>query len=87
MNVFKGWTKPIVIGRHAFGDQVNFLMSFPTYSILKYRATDFVVPGPGKLDMVFTSPKGEKKVYPVFDFPGGGVAMGMYNTDEVIYTQ
>jgi len=65
-----GWTKPIVIGRHAFGDQ--------------YRATDVVLPGPGKLEMVYTTPKGEKKVYPVYDFPGGGVAMAMYNTDESI---
>jgi len=65
-----GWTQPIVIGRHAFGDQ--------------YRATDFVVPGPGKLEMHFTPKTGEKKVYQVFDFPGPGVAMGMYNTDESI---
>jgi isocitrate dehydrogenase len=66
-----GWTKPIVIGRHAFGDQ--------------YRATDFVVPGPGTFEIVYT-PKngGEKKVYKVFDFPGGGVGLGMYNTDESI---
>jgi len=65
-----GWTQPIVIGRHAFGDQ--------------YRATDFVVEGSGKLEMVFTPSKGEKKVFPVFDFKDGGVAMGMYNTDESI---
>jgi isocitrate dehydrogenase len=67
-----GWTKPIVIGRHAYGDQ--------------YRATDFVVPGPGTFEIVYT-PKngGEKKVYKVFDFPeGGGVGLGMYNTDESI---
>jgi len=67
-----GWTKPIVIGRHAFGDQ--------------YRATDFVVGGPGTFEMIYT-PKngGEKKVFKVFDFPeGGGVALGMYNTDESI---
>jgi len=67
-----GWTRPIVIGRHAFGDQ--------------YRATDFVVPGPGTFEIIYT-PKngGEKKVYKVFDFPeGGGVGMGMYNTDESI---
>jgi isocitrate dehydrogenase len=67
-----GWTKPIVIGRHAFGDQ--------------YRATDFVVPGAGTFEIVFT-PKngGEKKTYKVFDFPeAGGVALGMYNTDESI---
>ena len=66
-----GWTQPIVIGRHAFGDQ--------------YRATDFVVPGPGKLTMTFTPAGGGKAVtYEVFDFPGGGVAMGMYNLDESI---
>jgi len=67
-----GWTRPIVIGRHAFGDQ--------------YRATDFVVPGPGTFEIIYT-PKngGEKTVYKVFDFPeGGGVGMGMYNTDESI---
>jgi len=66
-----GWTEPIVIGRHAFGDQ--------------YRATDFVVPGPGKLTMTFTPADGGKPVnYEVFDFPGPGVAMGMYNLDESI---
>jgi len=66
-----GWTKPIVIGRHAFGDQ--------------YRATDFVVPGPGTFEIIYT-PKngGEKKVMKVFDYPGGGVGLGMYNTDESI---
>ncbi len=66
-----GWTAPIVIGRHAFGDQ--------------YRATDFVVPGPGKLTMTFTPAGGGKPVqYEVFDFPGGGVALSMYNLDESI---
>ncbi|MDO9459225.1 MAG: NADP-dependent isocitrate dehydrogenase, partial [Alphaproteobacteria bacterium] len=66
-----GWTQPIVIGRHAFGDQ--------------YRATDFVVPGKGKLTMTFTPADGGKPMqYEVFDFPGGGVAMGMYNLDESI---
>ena len=66
-----GWTAPIVIGRHAFGDQ--------------YRATDFVVPGAGKLTMTFT-PKGGGKplTYDVFDFESGGVALGMYNLDESI---
>jgi isocitrate dehydrogenase len=65
------WTKPIVIGRHAFGDQ--------------YRATDFVVPGPGKLTLSWTPPNGgEPIVREVFDFPGGGVAMSMYNLDESI---
>jgi isocitrate dehydrogenase len=66
-----GWTQPIVIGRHAFGDQ--------------YRATDFVVPGPGKLTMTFQPAGGGAPItHEVFDFPGGGVAMGMYNLDESI---
>ena len=66
-----GWTAPIVIGRHAFGDQ--------------YRATDFVVPGAGKLTMTFTPKGGGKPMqYDVFDFPGGGVALSMYNLDESI---
>lgn len=65
-----GWTQPIVVGRHAFGDQ--------------YRATDFVVPGKGKLTMKWEGEGGEKIEHEVFDFPGGGVAMGMYNLDESI---
>ncbi|MEQ8397654.1 NADP-dependent isocitrate dehydrogenase [Thalassobaculum sp.] len=66
-----GWTQPIVIGRHAFGDQ--------------YRATDFVVPGKGKLTLTFQPEGGgEPMTYNVFDFPGGGVAMAMYNLDESI---
>ena len=66
-----GWTKPIVIGRHAFGDQ--------------YRATDMVVKGPGKLTMTFTPADGSEPVtHEIFDFPGGGVAMGMYNLDASI---
>ena len=66
-----GWTKPIIIGRHAFGDQ--------------YRAEDWVVPGPGKFTMTFTPEDGgEAKEIDVFDFPGGGVLMGMYNLDESI---
>ncbi len=66
-----GWTKPIIIGRHAFGDQ--------------YRAEDFVVPGPGKFRISFEpSDGGEPKEIDVFDFPGGGVAMGMYNLDSSI---
>ncbi len=66
-----GWTNPIVIGRHAFGDQ--------------YRATDFRVPGPGKLTMTFTPKDGGAPVnYDVFDFPSAGVALGMYNLDESI---
>jgi len=66
-----GWTQPIVIGRHAFGDQ--------------YRATDFVIKTPGKLTMTFTPRDGSAPTtHEVFDFPGGGVAMGMYNLDESI---
>jgi isocitrate dehydrogenase len=66
-----GWTKPIIIGRHAFGDQ--------------YRAEDFVVPGAGKLTMTFQPADGGEPIErDVFDFPGGGVAVGMYNLDESI---
>jgi isocitrate dehydrogenase len=66
-----GWTAPIVIGRHAYGDQ--------------YRATDFKVPGPGKVTMTFTPEDGGKPIsYELFDFPESGVAMGMYNLDESI---
>ena len=65
-----GWTKPIVIGRHAFGDQ--------------YRATDFVVPGKGKLTISFVGSDGKKIEHEVFDFPGGGVALAMYNLDDSI---
>jgi isocitrate dehydrogenase len=65
-----GWTDPIVIGRHAFGDQ--------------YKATDFLVPGPGKLRMVWDGENGEKIEKEVFDFPSAGVAMGMYNLDQSI---
>lgn len=66
-----GWVKPIVIGRHAFGDQ--------------YRATDFVSPGPGKLQMIYTPSDGSKPtILEVYDFKGKGVAMAMYNTDESI---
>ena len=66
-----GWTKPIVIGRHAFGDQ--------------YRATDFVVPGKGKLTVRFEPEDGGAPIeHEVFDFPGGGVAMAMYNLDDSI---
>ena len=65
------WTKPIVIGRHAFGDQ--------------YRATDFKVPGAGKLTMSFVPEDGSAPTeYTVFDFKSSGVAMGMYNLDESI---
>ena len=66
-----GWTKPIVIGRHAFGDQ--------------YRATDMVVPGAGTLTMTFKPADGSEPItHEVFDFPAGGVAMSMYNLDESI---
>jgi isocitrate dehydrogenase len=66
-----GWTKPIVIGRHAFGDQ--------------YRATDMVVKEPGRLTLNFTpAGGGEPLELEVFDFPGGGVAMAMYNLDDSI---
>lgn len=67
----QGWTKPIIIGRHAFGDQ--------------YRATDTVISGRGKLTMTFTGENGEVKTWEVYDFKGDGVAMAMYNTDESIY--
>lgn len=66
-----GWQKPIVIGRHAYGDQ--------------YKSTDMVVDGPGKLELVFTPKEGgEPEVKKVFDYPGAGVGMAMYNTDESI---
>ncbi|GLB39968.1 putative isocitrate and isopropylmalate dehydrogenases family protein [Lyophyllum shimeji] len=66
-----GWVKPIVIGRHAFGDQ--------------YRSTDFVAPGPGKLQLVYTPKDGSPPTtLDVYDFKGKGVAMSMYNTDESI---
>src|SRR3954454_20040236 len=66
-----GWTKPIVIGRHAHGDQ--------------YKATDFVVPGPGTVTMTYTPDDGSKPLeLEVAKFPGGGVAMGMYNFDDSI---
>jgi isocitrate dehydrogenase len=65
-----GWTKPIVIGRHAFGDQ--------------YRATDFVVPGKGKLKIIFEGADGKKIEHNVYDFPGAGVALAMYNNDDSI---
>ena len=65
-----GWTHPIVVGRHAFGDQ--------------YRATDFKVPGPGKLTMKFVGADGQEIEHEVFDFPSAGIAMGMYNLDDSI---
>src|ERR1700756_165591 len=66
-----GWTKPIVIGRHAFGDQ--------------YRATDLVIPGEGTLTMTYTPKDGSEPVeLDVYDFPAGGIAMSMYNLDDSI---
>ena len=65
-----GWTQPIIIGRHAFGDQ--------------YRATDFLVPGEGKLTLTFEGKDGTKIEREVFQFPGSGVAMAMYNLDASI---
>lgn len=67
----QGWTKPICIGRHAFGDQ--------------YKATNIVTKGPGKLTMTFTPDNGEEQSFEVYNFKGDGVAMTMYNTDESIF--
>ncbi len=64
-----GWTQPIIIGRHAYGDQ--------------YRATDFKVPGKGKLTLSFVGEDGTKIEREVFQFPGAGVAMAMYNLEEL----
>ena len=65
-----GWTKPIVVGRHAYGDQ--------------YRATDFKFPGKGKLIMKFVGEDGKEIEHEVFDAPSSGIAMGMYNLDQSI---
>jgi isocitrate dehydrogenase len=65
-----GWTQPICIGRHAFGDQ--------------YRATDFVTKGKGKLTLTYTPENGEPQTHEVYNFKGDGVALAMYNTDESI---
>jgi isocitrate dehydrogenase len=65
-----GWTQPIIIGRHAFGDQ--------------YRATDFLFPGPGKLTITFVGEDGEKIEREVFNAPSSGIAMAMYNLDDSI---
>ncbi|NCB83227.1 MAG: NADP-dependent isocitrate dehydrogenase [Bacteroidia bacterium] len=67
----QGWTQPIIIGRHAFGDQ--------------YRATDKVIKGKGTLKLSFTNEDGETQEWEVYNFNGDGVAMAMYNTDESIY--
>ena len=64
------WTKPVIVGRHAFGDQ--------------YKATDFRFPGKGKITMKFVGEDGTVEEYDVFDAPAAGVAMGMYNLDESI---
>ena len=65
-----GWTKPVIVGRHAFGDQ--------------YRATDFKFPGKGKLFMKFVGEDGQEIEHEVFESPGSGIAMGMYNLDKSI---
>lgn len=68
--IVPGWTKPIVIGRHAHGDQ--------------YKASDLIIPSPGTVEMVYTNNKGEKQTILVFNFKSPGVALAMYNTDESI---
>ncbi len=65
-----GWTQPIIVGRHAFGDQ--------------YKATDFLVPGKGRLSIKFEGEDGQVIEHEIFQYPGAGVAMGMYNLDESI---
>lgn len=71
LRIFLGWVKPIIIGRHAHGDQ--------------YKATDFVVPSAGTLEMVFKPSDGSAPVkYTVNEYKGPGVALGMYNTEESI---
>jgi isocitrate dehydrogenase len=65
-----GWTQPIIVGRHAFGDQ--------------YRATDFTFPGKGKLTIKFVGEDGTEIEHEVFDAPSSGVAMAMYNLDDSI---
>lgn len=68
--VVPGWKKPIVVGRHAYGDQ--------------YRATDVRIPGPGKVELVFTGQDGQKQSWEVNQFTSAGVAMAMYNTEDSI---
>lgn len=69
--IVPGWTKPIVVGRHAFGDQ--------------YKATDFIAPGPGEFSMTFKpADGGETQSWKVYDYEGAGVGMAMYNTEESI---
>ncbi|MEM1105297.1 MAG: NADP-dependent isocitrate dehydrogenase [Pseudomonadota bacterium] len=65
-----GWTRPVVVGRHAFGDQ--------------YKATDFLVPGKGKLTIKWEGENGDTIEEEIFDFPDSGIAMGMYNLDQSI---
>src|SRR6202049_3231938 len=65
-----GWTKPIIIGRHAYGDQ--------------YRATDIKVPAKAKMMLSYVTPDGKKVEHEVFEFPGAGIAMAMYNLDDSI---
>ncbi|MBT9471748.1 MAG: NADP-dependent isocitrate dehydrogenase, partial [Phenylobacterium sp.] len=65
-----GWTQPIIVGRHAFGDQ--------------YKATDFLVPGKGRLTIKWEGENGDTIEHEVFEFPGAGIAMGMYNLDDSI---
>ena len=66
-----GWTKPIIVGRHAFGDQ--------------YRATDMMVPGPGKMELVYTPDDGSaEKRAQIFHFNEKGMTLAMYNTEQVI---
>lgn len=86
-----GWTQPITIGRHAFGDQVDTKTRSapaPTRDSnrplhFQYRATDFVVDQPGKFKLVFCPADGsERREWEVYDFSAGGCGMGMYNTDE-----
>ncbi|MDP1600297.1 NADP-dependent isocitrate dehydrogenase [Phenylobacterium sp.] len=65
-----GWTQPIIVGRHAFGDQ--------------YKATDFLIPGKGRLTIKWEGENGDTIEHEVFEFPGAGIAMGMYNLDDSI---
>ena len=70
-NLVPTWTDPVIIGRHAFGDQ--------------YRATDFKVPGKGKMEIKWTAEDGSQEIkYEVFNFPGPGIALSMYNLDKSI---
>lgn len=90
---YAGWVKPIIVGRHAFGDQVRATCTSPRqsrYSLLcslvQYRATDIVVPGAGKLELVYTpDDKGTKPTnLEVFHFDGPGMGLAMYNTQQSV---